>query len=299
MKITDRLFNKIIRHTHWYNDVFWNGALKFGKQTYNVEIVNLGSGAAVHAFNYEDLSVKGENWALSPQSLVHDFNILRNYFSYLKEGATVIITICPFSCLFSNYTKETNFKYYPFLHPATIIDFDDAERKRAFLTLNNPFKAMPSYCFKQTIKEFLFLLKSKVKRKQTKCDFKKSANDILSCWKKQFQIDDINTPLTEQHLFEQSCRKDTLKKMIVFCRERNLHPIIVIPPMHKELTSLFTKEFIDNYIYGFLAGIDVPIYDCMCCEKVNSDDYYINALFLNNVGSKVFTRWLVDTVNNH
>ena len=129
--LLEKVCNKIVRHTQWY-DQFWNGAQKFWNlRCFNLSVVNLGSNSGKYAFNYEGLDICGMNWALGPQSLVHDFNILKNYFSYLKSGATVIITLCPFSSLVSKYSKKHNLKYYTFLHPATIIGFKESERIKA------------------------------------------------------------------------------------------------------------------------------------------------------------------------
>lgn len=290
-KITNkisRFANKVIRHTHWY-DAYWQGVQKFWSiNTFGLDVINLGSGAAVHAFDYSEAGVKGMNWALAPQSLVHDYNILRNYFSYLREGAVVIITICPFSCLYSQYDKKANFKYYTFLHPATIIDFDDNERTRALTIRSNPFKAMPAQSIKLTTKELLRVLKQKLVPNKHQIDLKPTADSMLNGWKKQFGITDLSAPLSEQHLAEQKSRRESLDEIIAFCRERNLKPIVVIPPMHHTLTDQFTPEFLDNYVNKFLNGIDAPIYNNMY-KYSHEDDCFASALFLNKDGAKRYT----------
>ena len=92
MNPVERACNKIIRHTKWY-DQYWNGVQKFWYlNRFNLDVVNLGSYSGKYSFNYNDLGVTGMNWAVGPQSLVHDFNILKNYFSYLKLRGTVIIS---------------------------------------------------------------------------------------------------------------------------------------------------------------------------------------------------------------
>lgn len=294
-KITNKIYglaNKIIRHTHWY-DSYWQGAQKFWNiNSFGFDVINLGSGAAVHAFDYAEAGVKGMNWALSPQSLVHDYNILRNYFSYLREGAVVIITICPFSCLYSKYDKNANFKYYTFLHPATIIDFDDNERTRALTIKSNPFKSMPIQSIKLTTKEALRALVNKVRPNKHQVDLKATADAMLNEWKKQFGITDISAPLSEQHLSEQKSRRETLNEIIAFCKERDLKPVVVIPPMHYTLTDLFTKEFLENYVNKFLNGIEAPIYNEMN-NIILTDDCFDSALFVNKKGARLFTRKLV------
>lgn len=282
------IINSIIRHTDWYNNIFWTGATKFWNQTqFGLDIVNLGSGAGVYAFNYDELSIKGSNWALGPQSLIHDLNILRNYFSYLKEGGFVIIVVCPFSCLESHYDKNHNLKYYTFLHPATILNFNEEERTRALLIKNNPFKQMPVYCIKQTLWEIKTKIATTIRPQKN--DLQKTAIDMMNCWKSQFGLDDLSAPISEKHLGELQGRKKTLIEIIDFCKERALKPVIVIPPMYHTLTSMFPGEFKMNYIDVFLRGIDIPVYDYMKDVEMDNEEYYQTALFLNKKGAKKFT----------
>lgn len=288
--------NKIIRNMKWYN-YYWQGAQKFWDiKTFGIDVINLGSGAAFHDFNYSGCNVKGMNWALSPQSLVHDYNILRNYFSYLKEGACVIITVCPFSCLYSMYDRQSNFKYYTFLHPATIINFDDNEREKALSIKLNPFKEMPVKSILFTVRELLSNIKHFAFSNAKKKNLKNSADSILSSWMKQFGINDLNSMLSPKHIEEQNSRRRTLDEMINFCKERQLKPIIVIPPMHHTLTSQFTHKMINNYINNFLLNIDAPIMNYMEDSMFQDDNYFENALFLNNKGAMLFTRTLLEDI---
>ena len=148
--------NKIINRSYWY-DVYWGGVTKFWRiNTFDYDVVNLGSYSGKYAFSYNIAGIKGMNWAVGPQSLLHDFNILKNYFSYLKDGANVIIPITPFSSLGVQYSKQSNLKYYTFLHPATIVGFEEDERVKALLIKNNPLKYL-------SLKEVLYILKLSLK----------------------------------------------------------------------------------------------------------------------------------------
>ena len=134
--------NRFVRKTLWYKSI-WSGADKiYNLNTFGLQVVNTGSGSGMHNFNYDGLPIKGFNFAVGPQSLVHDYNILKNYFSYFKKGCVVIIPICPFSGMVVKYNKAHNFKYYPMLHPATIENFDEAERTRAYKLYREPIKAI-------------------------------------------------------------------------------------------------------------------------------------------------------------
>ena len=70
--------------TDWYREGFWKGTTKFWNiPSCDYEVINLGSNSGKYAFCYDGLPVKGMNWAIGPQSLVHDFNILKNSVSTL------------------------------------------------------------------------------------------------------------------------------------------------------------------------------------------------------------------------
>ncbi len=287
-----RIANKIITRTNWYNNVFWKGTTKFWNiKSCDYQVANLGSNSGKNAFNYDNLPIKGVNWAIGPQSIVHDFNILKNYFSYLKEGGIVLIPLCPFSCLHSQYNKESNFKYYPILHPATIIGFDDDERTRAYKIRVNPFKEMPMLCIKNTIKEFLNNILHKVKRKQA-VNFEQNAKAWLSSWKKQFAIEDLNSPISEKHKQEQVSRAETLREIVFFCKERNLKPYIVLPPVHKELSSLLSDSFMKNYVYDFIeTAINdrTIVLDYFNNALFHKDEYFQNSYYMSSIGAKIFT----------
>ena len=295
--IIERICNKIVRHTKWY-DQYWNGVQKFWYLNhFNLDVVNLGSNSGKYAFCYDGLNVAGMNWAVGPQSLVHDFNILKNYYSYLGTGAVVLISLCPFSSLVSHYTKNSNLKYYTFLHPATILDFEEKERLKALKIKQSPIREMPLYCVKSTIKE---LARVFIHRPVRRCDMEKSAVMFVEAWKKQFDIKDLNAPLSEQHSNDQENRIQVLKEMIGFCLEMDLKPVLVIPPMHPSLRKKLTAQCRENYIYSFIRKANeqnVLFLNYMDDERFDKDEYYRNAFMMSEKGAKLFTGIILETLN--
>lgn len=294
----ERACNKVIRHTKWYEQ-YWNGVQKFWYlNRFNLDVVNLGSNSGKYAFNYEGLDIAGMNWAVGPQSLVHDFNILKNYFSYLRNGATVIIAITPFSSLVSpNYNKGTNLKYYTFLHPATILNFDENERIKALRIKVNPVREMPWLCIKQTLKEGI---KHIIHRPVSKCDIEKNASIFIDSWKKQFGITDLEASLSEQHSQDQVNRSQVLRDIIEFCLERNLRPALVIPPVHPSLSKKLTEKCRENYIYSFVKKANkrnIPFLNYMDDERSQNDGYFINPFFMSEDGAKMFTKIVLKDLN--
>ena len=294
----ERACNKVIRHTKWYEQ-YWNGVQKFWYlNRFNLDVVNLGSNSGKYAFNYEGLDIAGMNWAVGPQSLVHDFNILRNYFSYLKSEATVMISITPFSSLVSpKYNKSTNLKYYTFLHPATILNFDENERIKALRIKESPFREMPWLCIKRTLKEGI---KHFIHRTVPKCDMERNAKIFIDSWKKQFGITDLDASLSEQHRKDQENRIQVLKNMIEFCMERDLKPVLVIPPVHPSLGKRLTEKCRENYIYSFVRKANernVPFLNYMDDERFHDDRYFLNSFFMSEEGAKNFTRIVLKEID--
>lgn len=293
----ERACNKVIRHTKWYEQ-YWNGVQKFWYMNrFNLDVINLGSNSGKYAFNYEGLDIAGMNWAVGPQSLVHDFNILKNYFSYLKTGATVIISLCPFSSLVSKYGKDLNLKYYTILHPATIIDFDEKERTRALEIKENPIRTLSSICVKQIIKKEI---RHVIHKSDFKCDMEKSATIFIDSWKKQFGIYDLDAPLSKEHIKDQENRTLILKEMIDFCLERDLKPVLVIPPVHSSLGKRLTEKCRNNYIYSFIKRANnknVIFLNYMDNERFKDDEYFLNPFLMSENGAKNFTRIVLKDLN--
>lgn len=293
-KIINKAFSVVNNHLVLPSDYYksiWGGANKFWHiRNFNLDVVNLGSNSGVHAFDYSDMNLLGMNWALGPQSLVHDFSILKNYFSYLKENATVIITLCPFSCLVSSYNKQQNLKYYTFLHPATIQEFDESEHIRALtLKKQNVLRVAPLH----TLKGLLRSYKQCVSRKIHSCDYENNASNFIESWKKQFGISDLDACLSRKHSQDQELRASNLSEMIDFCLERKLRPVLIIPPIHPELRKYFTDSFVEHYINDFLkkGNIQAAFFkNYMYDQRFDSDNYFFNSLFLNQKGAQIFTK---------
>lgn len=89
------LLNALYKRTNAYQNQFID-VRKFsvnGGVGNNLEIINLGSNHPKFGFDYTELDVKGENWAVGPQTLEYDFAILRNNISHLAPGAVVVLPI--------------------------------------------------------------------------------------------------------------------------------------------------------------------------------------------------------------
>ena len=102
------VFKLAIEKTNWWKNQFVFTHQFISNQGYrknltrNIEIVNVGSNPARFAFDYDKL-ILGANWSTGNQGLDMDYQLLRFYHSFMKEGATVLIPIVPF--LFLQYIR--------------------------------------------------------------------------------------------------------------------------------------------------------------------------------------------------
>lgn len=285
--------NKLILETNWYKNQFIDSKKFLKDIPRNLEICNLGSNYSKFAFIYEDTILKGENWAVGPQSLSYDFRILKNYFTHLKDGGIVIITICPFSCcLIDSKNDETNAnaKYYPFLNPNLIVGYS-ARKKKKYLYY--PLLSCP-----KAIKYILYDIKADNRMSininpMTSEEIEKDAQHWIDGWKRQFEINNLDeTLLTErnQRVFDYNTK--LLSKMINFCIKKNLKPIIVIPPVTKALGSKMSKTFRELYIYSFIRKSNtqkIPVLDYLGNERLMDTNMYFNSFFMNSQGRRIFT----------
>lgn len=286
------LLNKAVKHTWWFrssipdlNNYPTNEWYREHEER-NYDVVNIGSSSAKHAFDYSGLGIKAFNWAEQPQSLSYGFKILKTYFSILKRNGIVIISLGPFSGLDvdGKWRKETNDKYYYLLAPALIDDFRSVKIRRNYPLIADPIRSM-----KELVKN---ILKKRPDTKKDSVGFVDDSARWIKGWLSEFGITDLEAGLSQENKNGREKRIKLLSDIINFCIERDLKPVIVIPPMHPTLSSKFSETFRENYIYSFIRKANiagVPFYDYMVDSRFEDDCYYRNSFFMNDIGAKLFT----------
>lgn len=286
--------NKSVKKTQWYKSAIPNMSLYPTNEWYrehlerNFDVVNIGSSSARYAFDYSGLPVKAFNWGEQPQSLNNGFKILKTYFSILKKGGTVIISLCPLSGLDieGKWQKDANDKYYYILPSELINDYSSVAKRR-----NYPLVYYPITSIKNLLRKTLG--KENGQNTELVKTFVDDSEKWIRIWKAQFGITSFEEPLSEANNKGQERRIALLKDILAFCIERDLRPIIVIPPMHSSLASKFTSRFRENYIYSFVNKANifkVPFLNYMDDERFDDDKYFYNSFFLNEEGAKTFTK---------
>lgn len=287
------VINNEVKKTEWFRSVIPDMSNYPTNEWYrqhdarNYDIVNIGSSSAKYAFDYSNVSIKAFNWAEQPQSLSYGYKILKTYFSILRRGGVVVISLGPFSGLDVDdiWPEARNDKYYYTLDPALIVNYRKVAMRRRYPLLVSPIRSL-----KELVKRFLRYPQNSGKVEKNR--FLNDADKWYHNWLKEFEIDDINAPLSEENKRRQGKRVALLSDIITFCQQRDLRPVIVIPPLHPYLASKLSGIFRENYIYSFINKANtarVPFYDYMDDERFASDKYYRNTFFMNDAGAKYFT----------
>lgn len=299
--------SELLKKTQWYKDLFVDYEHKIypGNEWYrsnesrNYDLVNLGSSSGKWAFDYDGISIKAMNWAQQPQTLLEDYNLLRHYHSILRKGGYVLITIMPFTGINKKTSVIDAFKYLNLDQQGEV--FEPFLYKKACLYRKFPI-LFGKPAIKALIKYFLKKETSKVDRQNALANVEKNSMDEkqlqddaqkwIEGWKRQFNILDLEAPLTHENLEGRTYRIEVMREMIDFCIEREYLPVLVIPPVTQHLSRFYTPRFKELYIYDFLREVDrdIKILDYSNDEGLCDSSLYFNSFFLNIKGRKFFTK---------
>ncbi|MCM1218487.1 MAG: hypothetical protein NC548_28700 [Lachnospiraceae bacterium] len=297
VKIALQPINGLVMRTNWYRNVIVEEG-KFPIETWyrkhierNYDIVNIGSSSAVYAFNYEGLPIKAFNWALQPQSMEYSYRVLKNFHSIIRQNGIVLIPFSPFSGLSvtGKWSEKMDDRYFGILDSTLIDNYNKVAKRRL-----QPLLSYPLIAIKRLIKDE----KAKYFPNCSVCkdeeDFENDAKRWVICWQKEFNIDNLEYPLSNENVKGRSCRMDIMKEMINFCTERGYQPVLVMPPLYSSLSSLLPSHFRENYINSFIRELqistNVPYLDYMDDIRFSSKEFFYNSFFLNEKGAKKFTK---------
>lgn len=290
-----------VKHSAWYTQTMFPDCRKFWDlDTFNLDVVNLGSTSGVRSFDYAGVPVKGANWALRRNYLFGDRAILENYLSYLKPGATVIIPLCPFSSLSGRYSSLED-RYYTILNPSSIPGFSKSRQTAVADIQKNPVHYIPAFQIYLELRRKLAACWHRPHRMvPTEETMVRSAKTWLSDWLSEFSLRDLAAPLS---LLNRDAIDDAvghLNVMMALCRDRGFNTVLVFPPMYHTLAEKFSPEAremligsivsrLDDKDVRFLNYMDDPAFTC---EATLFDDAYL----MNAAGARKFTRMVLQAV---
>lgn len=262
----------------------------------NLDIVNLGSNPALNGFFYE--KVRGANWATGSQGFPMDFEILKYYHSYVKDGGYVLIPIMPFSSI-SNFL-ETRPAYWSdgyYMKFAKILDCAQVNKlpnfRKVLLKTRFPLVVNPKLAI------FIFhdvpvdsnLLINEQTMQATELEY--DAKKLIKSWKTEFCVKEYKDFWGEKFKPFFDSGVNMLSEMIDYCLYRNLKPVLVTIPMSSYLANEFTLEFRQKMIYDFVDAANkknVRFLDYMFDDRFSNPELFNGSFFLNMNGRKIFTK---------
>jgi len=289
--------NALYKRTNAYRNQFID-VRKFttvGGISNNLEIVNLGSNHPKFGFDYTGIDVRGENWAVGPETFEYDYIILRKYVSHLAPGAVVVIPVCLFNFFLYRFDNlKTYLKYYHFLDKNEFPHYT-LRGKIEFMSpiLFNP--KLIRYLIKDTMSTEIFTID--YNPLDTDEDLHNDANKWIRGWEKQFNISINEITLSEKNKIDILKNIQILKEMIEYCLSKTLKPVITILPVTNFLYSRFTPEFIDRHILSYITEANeskAPVMNYLADERFTDPSLYINSFFFNTKGRKKFTKQFIE-----
>ena len=297
------LLNAALKRTNWYKNVFVftrQMCSNAGYREYmirNLEIVNVGSNPARFAFHYDD--VLGENWSTGNQGKDMDFEILKFRHSFIKKGGVVLLPIVPFSSV-AGYLKKYKPEYLGIKYYAKFAHTLDYSQARNIPECRDAFRWIkyPLFYEKRALKYIV-----RDEQPDTRLSIAdmtmmypqlvEDARHMIESWLKEFNLKTIHDELSSElkEGFEISVRM--MQTIIDFLVERELKPVIVLPPMSAPLQAYFTDHVKQRLLYSFIDSINRPkvlFLDYSNEKEFQDPQLYFNALLMNLRGRKQFTK---------
>lgn len=264
----------------------------------NLQVVNLGSNHPKFGLDYSDTGIKGENWAVGPQTFEYDFAILRQNARYLASGATVVVPVCLLKFfLYRQKSRAIHTKYYTFLPKDDIVGYSVWEK---FYNISFPVVDPHRwrYIIRDVQKDNRMDLASNPMT--TKEQLEKDANMWIDIWNKEFDIALPEPTLSEENTGDIQNNIRVLREMLEFCVAKGLKPVLAILPVTEYLSSKFTDSFIENHIIKYMNDantVNAPLLNYLKDERFTDSSLYINSFFMNKVGRQQLTKQVLKDLN--
>lgn len=286
--------NRCLMRTNWYHNLFVfakDARFLQGNPNFEIQldIVNVGSNPARFSFFYEN--VNGLNLSYGTQSLDLDLAVLKEHKGYLKSGCYVLLPIVPFSSI-SAYLENTLNLYikYANFSPTNIKNKELLSKAR--LLCKYPLLFSPTslrYLLKDSYPNNLLEVSE---QQMQHVELVQDAKRWLKCWKEEFRIIKLGDPLSGELLEAREKSIKLFSELIEYVLMNDWKPVIISPPFSKELSELFTPRMKEVYVDSFIREFDgykIPYLDYIYDETFSDSSLYVNALFMNLKGRKLFT----------
>lgn len=290
--------NNLIKKSYWYQNIAFSDCKKIWDiKESNLDIINIGSSSGKFAFDYNYCHVKAFNFAMSPQTLYIDLEILKKYSKYLKpQNAIVLIPLCPFSCLGGSSLYMPD-KYYTILDLESIPLGNYKKAQEIRKIQQNPLTYYPLISL---ISEIKHLFKKGNECKMNKKQMQINAEEFMRGWMSEFNITDFKNDLILKNKNAYESSVQILSEIIDFCLIRNIRPVLVLPPVTKYLAEKFTPGMLQLFVYDFIKKANkrsVTFLDYWNDSEFSDKLYFRNSFFLNQKGAQKFTQKVLNDLS--
>ena len=279
---------------YWYRKKTNANVYRFRHMPKQLDICNVGSGPGFYGITYEDYPLTGFNMSTAPQSFFYGYKILKHYSKKIKKGAIIIIIMCPLS--FGNnqdYHKKGYDDTYYGLVPAKEIEHFSI--RRAFL-LSHPLMM-------NVLRKLLHFVKGNKNRThlQSRKPEQRSEPEIISGWKREFQLQDLkNAEQSKDHKEAFAEKIKVLSEEIEFCYRKNWRPVLVTPPVPGSIREYISDEFADRFVYKNIYELlrrfpNLQLLDYYKDDRFTEEKFQ-SAVFMNEIGRKDFSKILFNDI---
>ena len=292
-----KVIDDIVKKSRWYKAKFGD-AFRIKQAPYHLDVMSLGSNPSKYGIDFTGCEWQGYSFAVGPQTLEFDLKILKKFYGHLSYMGPrlVLFVLCPFGTCKSFYRDIDgevckNARYYPILNKEDIPNYD--EQLNNFQVLH-PTKYVVKNLKTTLAGEVLLMIKHDTTKKQTVDFMQKSAENYIRNWKREFQLDDLEPTHISDYVKEAlQYNRQIVDEVVDFCKEHELHPFLVMPPLTKELNALIPDGFKERCTYSVVRRNDIHLMDYSMDERFCQHSYFMDALKMNKQGRLLFTNQLV------
>lgn len=274
-----------------YQDTLRFGGL--GTVYWEIQIGNLGSSHGLNDFAYDHISERGYacfNFANTSQSYDYDYAILQEYGQYLSPGWSVLfIPVSYFS--FNNEVTDAaeaqamSIRYYHFLSPENIPHYDpyvDLVTHRAPILsagedILKLFPALPPALTAHA-----------------------EGNGVDESAFRQMAAERYSRHFDNKDSYFLPERIEELYRIIAYCREHKITPVLITTPLSKCYLDLVPQTFLQEFqttVRKIADDTDVSYYDYSHDERFYANlVHFSDADHLTEEGALFFTDILWDEV---
>lgn len=286
--------NDKIRKSNWYHNKFPH-LREFESLKENSDIICIGSTPAKNTIDFKAVAgVVGSNLAVQPETIFYDFQVLKNYHSFLKPGGTALFVLCPFTFLKDFYRNEygstsyLNIRYYPILHRAMIDTFDyKLYRKYVKQPMRLGIQAWKRLLKDSPVSKTMFVRNNpdNPEKSQQFC------KERVKNWMREFHLADLNPDnIPEETGNAINGNIKIFQDMKLFIEERGYKACIVVPPFPDEMTSLLPQDFVKHTLFDSIEATGLPYISYYGKKEWLSRSFYYHGFLLNAAGRELLTK---------